>query len=343
MSKGKMRARFSDATVWEAVEKATRKGTKTIDYNLMSKLLSDNSHGTKVSPQLCVYWAKQFDTTKKNGEHYATLAKPNRKIKESRKLRKPTMQDSMAQVELPISKNESILVIPDIHAPYQHPDTIAFLIAVAAKYRPDQVVNLGDETDQHAMSFHDSDPNLDSAGMELEKSRIFIGELERVFPRMLLCDSNHGSMLYRKAKTHGIPVEMIKTYREVLFPKIGDEEQRGMGWEWAFAHRLDLPNGEQVQFQHQASGDLLAAAAHERCNLVIGHLHGKFAIHYAASKAACYWAMNGGCLIDAKSMAFSYGENFKNKPIIGCSVIVDSLPILVPMRLGVDGRWTGHL
>lgn len=335
MARGKLRARFKDVEVKNARDKATRRDG-TIDYKVMSSLLCDNEHDTYVSPELCVYWSKQFDTSKKNGEDYRTLTNANRDIRETRVLRSPSLSDYDGEIgKLDTS---CILVIPDIHAPYQHPDTLEFLATVASRYRPTTVVNLGDETDHHGLSYHDSDPNLDSAGMELIKARDFLGNLERMFPKMLLCHSNHGSMLHRKAKTHGIPADMIKSYREVLFP-----DGAGAGWDWKFAHRMELPNGDEVQFQHQASGDLLAAAAHERCNLVIGHLHGKYAINYAASQSALYWGMNGGCLIDAKSLAFAYGETFKNKPIIGCSVIKDSLPILVPMRLDNEGRWTGQL
>lgn len=335
MANGKLRARFNDEQVKDARDNATREDG-SIDYKVMSSNLSDNNHGTFVSPELCVYWAKQFDTSKKNGESYRTLTPANREIKDNRVLRKPSPSDYDGISN--VIDTSCILVIPDMHAPYQHPDSLDFLATVTAKYRPTLVVNLGDETDHHGLSYHDSDPNLDSAGMELVKAREFLHKLERMYPLMLLCHSNHGSMLHRKAKTHGIPADMIKSYREVLFP-----EGQGQGWDWKATHRMKLPNGDEVQFQHQASGDLLAAAAHERCNLVIGHLHGKYAINYAASQSALYWGINGGCLIDSKSLAFAYGENFKNKPIIGCSVIKDSLPILVPMRLDEQGRWTGHL
>jgi len=334
---GKLRGRFTDQEVLNALVLAKQPDGK-VNYVKMAAVLSDNVHGTTVSPELANYWAKQFDETKKNGEHYLTLAKPNRQLKNDRKLREPKLSDFDSLFEVIIGPRHSILVIPDQHAPYHHPDALEFLAAVAAKYKPDTVVNLGDEADMHAMSYHDSDPNLDSAGMELIAARKFLHSLERMFPRMLICHSNHGSMLHRKAKTFGIPVDMLKTYREVLFPHGGGE-----GWEWEFLHRLELPNGEAVQFQHQASGDILVQAAHERCNLVLGHMHAKFEINYAASRAALYWAMQSGCLIDGKSLAFAYGENHKNKPIIGCSIIVDSLPILCPMRLDSFGRWTGKL
>lgn len=337
MAGGKIWNRFSDAERKEAIDKAKR-GDGTIDYKEMSRILSDNAHGTTVSQELARYWAMQYEQKRKNGQTYQTLSVANKKLKEERKLREPSLDDYKATADVTESKHNSILVIPDIHAPYHHPDTIEFLIAVAAKYKPDTVVNLGDETDHHGLSYHDSDPNLDSAGVELVKARGFLHQLHAVFPVMKLCHSNHGSMLHRKAKTHGIPADMIKSYREVLFPNGGGE-----GWEWDYSHRMTLPNGEPVQFQHQASGSLLDAAAHERCNLVVGHFHAKYSIEYSASKAALYWAMFGGCLIDSKSLAFAYGENFKHKPIIGCSVIIDSLPILVPMRLGDAGRWVGKL
>ncbi|QDF45966.1 hypothetical protein vBVpaPMGD2_27 [Vibrio phage vB_VpaP_MGD2] len=336
-SNAKIWNRFTDEERINAIRESA-KSDGTIDFKKMSAILSDNSHGTEVSPELARYWSMQYEEKKKNGEFYITLTRANRQLRLSRKLRKPTPLDDKPLKPVSETKHESILVIPDLHAPYHHPDTLDFLIEVAAKYKPDTVVNLGDETDHHALSYHDSDPNLDSAGMELVKAREFLHQLERVFPEMKICHSNHGSMLHRKAKTHGIPADMIKSYREVLFPNGGGE-----GWEWAYSHRLPLPNGEEVQFQHQASGNLLDAAAHERCNLVVGHFHAKYSIDYSASRAALYWAMYGGCLIDGGSLAFAYGENFKHKPIIGCSVIVDSLPILVPMRLGKDGRWLGKL
>ena len=40
---------------------------------------------------------------------------------------------------------KSILVISDQHAPYHHIDTLDFLSAIKQKYKPDCVVNIGDE------------------------------------------------------------------------------------------------------------------------------------------------------------------------------------------------------
>ena len=335
--RGSLRKLFTDKEVISSIE-ISRRTDGTINYVTMSKVLNVNNHGTVVSPELCLYWAKQFKDTNKNGTNRQTLAQANKEIKNSRILREPKLEDYDAINTRSQTDNSSVLVIPDLHAPYNHPDAIAFLSAVADKINPDRVINLGDETDKHALSFHNSDPNLDSAGMELEKSIEFMSELHDVFPNMELCHSNHGSLAFRKAKAHGIPVQYLKDYREVLFPN-----GEGKGWSWHEDIIVDLPNGESVLFRHEPQGPVLSAAAHEGMNVACGHLHGLFGVAYSASSRRTYWGLNSGCLIDPVGMAFAYGKNFKTKPILGCSAIIDSLPVLFPMRLDSDGRWTGEL
>lgn len=285
----------------------------------------------QVGRQNVTYWRKIYIGNKGN------RAATNRQLMNMRAFIKPEPDDDIgADVYVPELAHR-IMVIPDIHAPYQHPDTLAFLVAVRDRLDPDLVVNLGDEVDMHAMSFHDSDPNLDSAGTELEKSKEFLAELYEEFPQMLICHSNHGSMVFRKAKAHGIPVQMIKKYRDVLFPEHGAQ-----GWSWKYGWRINTALGV-VSFKHQASGDPLIDAAHNQCNQFTGHQHGNFDISYAASSARLYWAARSGCLIDKDALAFAYGKHTRYKPVIGCSAVVDGQPILIPMLLDTDGRWTGDL
>lgn len=263
------------------------------------------------------YWVKQIRDGK---------AQTNRAIRESLSLRQPSYRDDQPIEHYSVDTSR-ILLIPDIHAPYHHPDTLKFLKKVKEKYNPTLVINLGDETDGHALSFHDSDPELLSAGRELEEARKFISSLHSLFPQMMICHSNHGSLVFRRAKAHGIPTAMIKTYREILFPNTGGEQ-----WSWHEEIRVTLPNGMPLVCKHQASGNLLNAAAHEHANLAIGHEHGKFSVSYANNSSnRPYFSLNCGCLIDTDSMAFAYGKNFKLKPVLGCVIIEDSVPHLIPM------------
>jgi len=290
-----------------------------------------------VGSQLLTYWKNQLEHTTKSGKPVTTATKENKAIRNKMKLRKADPDDYARKIDV-VEDNSRILVIPDQHAPYQHVDTIPFLIDVAAAVKPTRVINLGDETDGHALSMHDSDPNLDSAGAELTQAKRFIQDLAAVFPVMDICHSNHGSLIYRRAYKFGIPLEYIKSYRDILFPDGG-----GDGWSWKDKVTLTLPNGDKTIFQHMSGGDIFANAAPERANLVQGHEHGKYDLQYLANGDILYWAATCGCLIDKDALAFAYGKNFPKKPLIGCSAIVDSQMIHIPMPLDRAGRYTGKL
>lgn len=285
--------------------------------------------GKPVSRQLVAYWRRIFLDNKGN------LSATDRQLAEQRVYIKPQPDDDIGpRINLP-KVAKCILVIPDQHMPYHHKDMLKFLSAVKERYPEiDLVVNVGDEVDHHGLSFHDSDPNLNSAGMELEAARKTLNKLHDLFPQQLVCHSNHGSMAFRKAKAHGIPVQYIKRYRDVLFPEHG-----APGWSWAHGWRVETPLGT-VMFKHQSSG-ILTDAAHNQCNLVVGHSHGNFSIEYSASSAKLYWGMFVGCIIDKDAMAFAYGKHTLRKPMIGCAMIINGRPQLIPMHLNKAGRWDG--
>lgn len=282
--------------------------------------------GKVVSRQNVKYWRTIFI------DHNGNMAKADRELKQERKIRHPDPDDDIGVLPDFDRVYGRILVIPDQHAPYNHKDMIPFLAAVKKKYDPEVVVNLGDELDMHAMSFHDSDPNLDSAGPELERGKLVMEQLHALFPQQLVCSSNHGSMAYRKAKAHGMPVQFLRRYRDVIFPDHGSP-----GWSWAFEWILATPMGD-VKFKHQSAG-ILADAAHNRCNLMVGHSHGLFSTEYCASTDYLYWGSYGGCLIDNASYAFAYGKQSQKKPIIGCTMILDGKPVQIPMVLDSEGNW----
>ena len=76
---------------------------------------------------------------------------------------------------------DRILCISDLHIQAHHPQSFDFLKALKKKIKPDLVVNGGDELDKHALSFHDSDPDLPSAGDELRISKNIYGNSKKYF------------------------------------------------------------------------------------------------------------------------------------------------------------------
>ena len=227
--------------------------------------------------------------------------------------------------------NSSVLVISDLHIPYHHQDAFDFLKALKRKYKPDLIINIGDELDHHAISMHEHNPDLMSAGDELKHSKEYVRELEKIFPEMTLVHSNHSSLVYRRALKYGLPKDYLKSYNEFL--GVGD------GWKWVDDYTVTLSDGSRCFFTHGISADVLKVAAQYGMNTVQGHFHTKFSIGYFSNPDALIWGMQVGCLINQKSMAFDYAKNFKSRFIVGCGMIIDGQPKLMPMVLDKDGRW----
>lgn len=230
---------------------------------------------------------------------------------------------------------KNILVIPDQHFPYAHPDIFSFLKAVKAKYRPDMVINLGDEIDAHSMSFHTHSPNLpgphDEISLAIEKLKF----LYKLFPEVHVMESNHGSLYYRRAESNGLPKRVIKSYREIL--------EAPKGWHWHHDLIIKGSDGEKIYFCHGLSSDALKNSKNKSMRFVQGHHHSKFEIRYWANSEKLYWGVTSGCLIDYKALAYDYGRLILDKPIVGVTIIKNGYPLLEPMILKKDGRWTGNL
>lgn len=234
-----------------------------------------------------------------------------------------------------MSQNDRILIISDFHAPYNHPDAVEFLKAVKAKYKPTRVISIGDECDYHALSFHDHDPDLPSPRDELSLAKKELKPLMDMFPKMDILESNHGSLVMRKALTCGLPREIFKSYREIL--------QAPDGWNWFFDLTVNLPTGAKCYFHHGKSANPLKVSQAMGMSYVGGHFHESFSCSYWGTPNNLHFAMQVGCLVDKDSLAMAYAKNNLKRPIVGVGMIIDGLPILLPLVMNKHGRWIGKI
>ncbi len=234
-----------------------------------------------------------------------------------------------------VKLNSRLLIVPDLHCPYHHPDAVAFLSALKTKYRPTRVINLGDETDGHAVSYHESDPDLMSPGYELKAAIQALEPLYRLFSECDVMWSNHGSLVYRKGHSAGLPKDVFKTYGEIY--------QAPKNWRWHRDLTLTLPNGQLVYICHGRQANALSMSQKLGMCTINGHFHTQFSIQKWSSPVAINWAMVSGCLIDPRSTAYAYNRLEVLRPILGASVVIDSHPKLEPMMLDKHQRWTGKL
>lgn len=228
-----------------------------------------------------------------------------------------------------------ILVISDAHCPHNHPQALEFLIAVKKKYKCNVFKSVGDIVDNASTSYHEKEYGLLSPKDELDATRKELQKWEKHFPHMTICSSNHGDLPLRKAKTAGIPLEMIKDYNQLYGLKT---------WKWVDREMFPIGYKQWCLLVHSVSSNARNNSIRFSHCSVQGHHHSEFGVHYYADSNNLRWHMSVGCLINSKSPAFNYQKTsvFK-KPILGCGVIIDAVPQLVPMRLDKNGNWIGSV
>lgn len=214
----------------------------------------------------------------------------------------------------------NILIIGDLHAPFNLPSYLEFCLEQQKKFKCGTVVFIGDVIDNHYSSYHESDPDGMSAGDELD---VAINELQkyyRVFPEATVIIGNHDRLVYRKAFSGGVSKRWIKEYKDVL--KVPN---------WNFVESLDLFD---VNINHGEGGTARMKMKKELQSQIQGHLHSDLYVDFIVGKNFRIFGMQVGCGIDFKSYAMAYGKNFK-KPAIGCGVLLNkgTLPIVIPMQL----------
>ena len=231
--------------------------------------------------------------------------------------------------------HKRILVISDTHFPYHHQDTFTFLIKLKKVYKPDTIIHIGDEMDWHSVNVsHVINPDLPSPADELLIGRSLCGQLEKIFPKMVLLESNHGSMILRRAMAKGMSKFFIKDYNEIL--------DVNSGWKWKEKHIIETDKG-RVLFAHQFSADVSKAVQQSAMSCVQGHYHTVSTIKYVANNFHLNWGMSVGCLIDKKSLAMAYMKVNLAKPVLSCGVITEGIPNIVPMVLKNDGSWDRNI
>jgi len=232
---------------------------------------------------------------------------------------------------------ETVLVISDLQAPFQHRDSFKFLDAVTETYHAKTFVCIGDEIDFHALSDYDPDPDGLSAGDELKKAVKELQPLYDLFPIVSSCISNHTLRPFRRAYKMGIPRALMRDY--------GDFLDAPPDWKWEDHWIID---GVRYEHGHNLGGGYgttvtRTAPLKNQRSTVFGHFHANAGIQYTLTPEGLVFGFNVGCLVDNDSYAFAYARGSKSKPVLGCGVVDEGIPIFVPMILNKKGRWSGKI
>jgi len=205
-----------------------------------------------------------------------------------------------------IKEERRILVIGDIHAPFELDGYFEFCQETYAKYNCNQVIFIGDIIDNHYSSFHVSDPDGMGGGDELDYAINDVQKWIKAFPHADVCIGNHDRIIMRKAFDSQIPKRWIKSYNDVL------------GTDWNWTERIVY---DDVQYVHGEGGTARTKSKNDMMSTVQGHIHTQAYVEWAVGRNFKVFGMQVGCGVDGGSYAAAYAKNFK-KQAIGCGVVI---------------------
>lgn len=207
-----------------------------------------------------------------------------------------------------ITKPESrILVIGDLHCPFELEEYFEFCTDTYRKYNCNKVVFIGDIIDNHYSSYHETDADGMGGADELEEAIYHVERWYQMFPVADIIIGNHDRMIMRKAQTSDIPSKWIKSYNEVLGTP---------NWNWT--ERIVYDN---VQYIHGEGGTARTKARNDFFSTVQGHIHTQAYVEWLIGRKKKIFGMQVGCGIDTTSYAQAYAKNFK-KQAIGCGIVI---------------------
>jgi hypothetical protein len=226
----------------------------------------------------------------------------------------------------------TVLVIPDLHCPWENVDALAFLKAVKQRYKPDVIVSLGDEVDFYGMSRFTHDPDVANPGAELSEAVKHLIPFYQEFPNVLICQSNHTHRIHKKAADSGLPRESVRSIEEIL--------KTPEGWIYKQCHRVDGVDYKHGTGKSGAQAHINHAKATGR-STCIGHIHAWGGVNYLRRGL---FAANFGCLIDRDAPCFAYASEMDDNIVLGCGLVIGGKEAhFIVMHLDENNRWTGNL
>jgi hypothetical protein len=172
-------------------------------------------------------------------------------------------------------------------------------------------ISVSGNCDNHAISYHEHDPDGWSPGDEMNEVDKRLKLWFKAFPEVYLCRGNHDNLVDRKGKTVGLPRRCFAQFRDMW--KLPN------GWKDGFSFVFD-----DVCYMHGSSSGKFGHIQHaidNRMSTVIGHIHSTAGIEYLANERDVIFAMCVGCGLDRHKYAFEYGKMFRKKPIVACGVV----------------------
>lgn len=220
-----------------------------------------------------------------------------------------------------------VMVIGDLHLPFDHPNYLKFLRDQYELEQPDKVVFIGDFIDMYALSRFSKDPEVMNQRFEWQEAMKRARKYYKLFPEATWIIGNHDRRPYRLAQDAGLGENYLKPLKEIYeCPKA-----------WDVVPSCEI---EGVKYIH---GELVGGQKgwvdlpyFTNQSVVCGHLHSVAGTSFIYTDAGDQlFIMETGSGIDDRAYAFAYGKNSKKRSVLSCGFVTDGIyPQVKPMDLG---------
>ena len=133
--------------------------------------------------------------------------------------------------------NNNILVLSDIHLPYQNNEALTLALDYGKKHNINTILLLGDIMDFHKASFHEQNPSARDLAYEFEICRQFLDVLAKHFPtaKIFYKEGNHEKRWERFLR---VKAPVVLDMSEFRLPVILKLRERGVTW---------IPNSQVIK------------------------------------------------------------------------------------------------
>lgn len=232
------------------------------------------------------------------------------------------------------------LIIPDLQAPFHHPDALHFLEAVIHRFKPQEIVSGGDELDLYALNDYGRDPDHDNPEGEFAQACEFMQKFFKLCPDGVGLKSNHvHGRMERKRQNARILSHWLKPFEEIInAPK---------GWKWVDEYvtqntlmRHGHNDGKSAKANLEKINKYRMFSDEKPLNMLCCHHHTELWTQDVQMGQHIVQFGFCGSLIDRTAPAFRYTNK---PPALGCKIIRDERQYNIVMYVDKHGRWTGEL
>jgi hypothetical protein len=222
-------------------------------------------------------------------------------------------------------EEDKVLLLFDIHAPFQHTTWINRVIALAVKWGVTACGIGGDLVDLSSLCYWGRQIRIELQD-ELDAGKDVLKAISRNFEHKVLCGGNHERRLVRQLKDSISLVQALDQFLETGT----NTKTTNRTWFWLRSGGQKFKVGHPRNYSKVPGRVPYRLAEKYHCHIITGHGH---VWAQARDISDSYWVIDAGCCLYPKGVAWLEEEMSINpQPVMGAVIVMDGVPILLGER-----------